>query len=481
MSNNKKNQENEKKLPPVDMNEPEEAVANQENIDDDDDVKIFASPDTSPAEAEAENEPDMFNLTAADTYTDLSIDEENTSRTQTKVAVLPKRLTEKYVKTDKPKKKSWFEPAGYTETVSSIHSVLKTVVFIIFITMLGCFLAYYAITRINDLYAFVKPSDEVEITIPENATVGEITDILYDAGIIEYPSFFKLYAEIKNASEVYEFVAGTYVLSPMMNYDEIFIKLEGTLERTIKRITIPEGYSVDEIIDLFVSEGLGTREGFVNTIQNYDFEYDFIDELNTLDLSKRKYRLEGYLYPDTYEFYTEKSEAYYIYKLLDRFEEMYNDEFKKRADDLGYSMNQIITIASMIEKEAKFHADFEFVSEVFHNRLKNPSSYPKLESDATVLYAYEMVNGEKLTEVLPEHLTVESPYNTYLVSGLPEGPISNPGFEAILAALYPEVKGYYYFVSSLDGTTLFGETYSEHQKNIKAVKELDDKFLAGGR
>ena len=244
-----------------------------------------------------ESNDDLFDMTS----TSDSLSDESQSSTATKVAVLPKKYTDLYSKKDENKKKSWFEPAGYTETVSTVHSVLKTVAYIVTITLVGCFLAYFAITRINDLYAFVKPDDEVEITIPDNATVNEITDILYDAGIIEYPSFFKLYAELKNASSRYEFKGGSYVVNPMMNYDELFIVLEGTVERTVKRITIPEGYTVEEIIDLFVSEGLGTKEGFENVIQNYDFEYDFIAELDAMDYTQRKYRLEGYLYPDTYE------------------------------------------------------------------------------------------------------------------------------------------------------------------------------------
>ncbi len=400
------------------------------------------------------------------------------SRTQTKVAVLPKHLTDQYKRSSKNNKKSWFEPAGYTESVSTIHSVLKTVVYIIFITMMGCFLAYFAITRINDLYAFVKPTDEVEVTIPENATINEIGKILHDAGIIEYPDFFKIYAELKNASERYEFKSGKYVLNPMMNYDELFVTLEGTIERSIKRITIPEGYTVDEIIDLFVQEGLGTKEGFENVIQNYDFEYDFVEELDKLDLSGRKYRLEGYLFPDTYEVYTGKSETYYIYKLLDRFDEIFIQKYKDRATELGFTIDQIVTLSSMVEKEAKLAADFEGIACVFHNRLKKPATFPKLQSDATAVYAIQILTGERITEVLPEHLTVNSPFNTYIVDGLPAGPISCPGYQAITCTLYPGESSYYYFVSNLEGTTYYASTKSEHDKNIAKVKAENEEYIA---
>lgn len=398
------------------------------------------------------------------------------NKSATKLAVLPKKYGKKYQKKPGDNKKSWFEPAGYTESVSSVHNILKTIVYIIFITVVGCSLAYYAITRINDLYAFVKDTDEVEIVIPENATVNEVADILYNAGIIDYPNFFKFYAELKNASERYDFKAGTYVVNPMMNYDQLFLWLEGTTKQSIVRITIPEGYTVDEIIDLFVAEGFGTREGFVNAIQNYEFENEFLKQIPFSENDSRHYRLEGYLYPDTYDVYTDKSEAYYIYKLLDRFEEVFSEKFQERANELGYTIDQIITIASMIEKEAKIQNEYEIISSVFHNRINNPAQFPKLESDATVVYAIQLATGERIKELSSEDLNIDSPYNTYKYNGLPPGPISNPGYESIASALYPENTKYYFFVSSLSGETFFASTLKEHEANIAKVKKLDEEF-----
>ncbi len=398
---------------------------------------------------------------------------------QTKVAVLPKKIKEKYstAKHDK-KKKSWFEPAGYTETVSTVHNVLKTVVYIVSITVIAAFLAYFAITRINDLYAFVKADDEVEVTIPENATVNEITEILADAGVINYPSFFKFYAQLKDASNRYEFKAGTYTVNPMMNYDQLFETFMGVEAQKILRVTIPEGYTVDEIIDLFVSLGIGTKEGFENAIQNYDFDYDFMPELDGLDNTQRKYRLEGYLFPDTYEFYSDRAETYYLYRLLDRFDEVYSQTFKDRAAELGMTMDEVITLASLIEKEALFQNDFEIISSVFHNRLNNPAFETNgyLESDATVVYAYQILTGERLKEVTAEHLAINSPYNTHEYKGLPPGAICNPGYEAIACALYPESTKYYYFVSALSGETFYATNYSTHKSNVSKVQKLNAEY-----
>lgn len=422
-------------------------------------------------------EDDADELDIFESDDDTNVPETKDSKSATKLAVLPKKYSSKY--SPKPaakKKKSWFEPAGYTESVSTVHNIIKTIIYIIFITVVGCFLAYYVITRINDLYAFVKDTDEVEIVVPENATVNEIADILYEAGIIEYPSFFKFYAELKNASERYAFKAGTYVVNPMMNYDQLFLWLEGTREQSIKRITIPEGYTVDEIINLFVAEGFGTREGFINAIQNYEFDNEFIKLIDNSPERGRHYRLEGYLYPDTYDVYTDKSEEYYIYKLLDRFEDIYSEKFQERAAELGLTMDQVITIASMIEKEAVIHNEYEVVSSVFHNRINNFVQYPNIESDATVVYAIQLATGKRVTELSEEDLKIDSKYNTYLYKGLPPGPISNPGYEAIASALYPENTKYYYFVSSLEGETFFAETYAAHQKNIAKVAELNKQY-----
>ncbi len=425
---------------------------------------------------DSEKESDIFTEEAEDMTEAATEKNSKENNAKTRLAVLPKKFSSKYEKKPENEKKSWFEPAGYTETVSTIHNIIKTIIYIVCITVIGCFLAYYVITRMNDLYAFVKPTDEVEIVVPENATVNEITDILYNAGIIEYPEFFKFYASLKNASERYNFKAGTYVVNPMMNYDQLFIWLEGTTERTIKRITIPEGYTVDEIINLFVEEGFGTREGFINTIQNYEFENEFVKVLDAMPERNVGYRLEGFLYPDTYDVYTNKSEAYYIYKLLDRFEEIYSEKFEARATELGLSMNEVITLASMIEKEGYLPSDYEIISSVFHNRLRNPASYPKLESDATTVYAIQLATGSRVTELTEADKAIDSPYNTYKYNGLPPGPIANPGYEAIVCALYPENTNYYFFVSSLEGETFYATYLWQHNQNIQKVNQLNEQY-----
>ena len=139
-------------------------------------------------------------------------------------------------------------------------------------------------------------------------------------------------------------------------------------------------------------------------------------------------------------------------------------------------MDQIITIASMIERETKIHNEYEIVSSVFHNRLNSRAKYPNLESDATVVYAIQIATGERVGELSTEDLNIDNRYNTYRYEGLPPGSISNPGYEAIASALYPESTKYYYFVSSLEGETFFATSYSQHQANIEKVKKLNEEY-----
>ena len=362
---------------------------------------------------------------------------------------------------------------GYTETSSTIMAVLKTVLYISFIIIVSGALAFFAISCANDMYAFVKSSEEVEIEVPEYASAADISEILAEDGVIKYPWLFRLYSKLKHVDryiaenpEKYAFVAGTHTVNGMMNYDELLINLRPRSTRTTKRLTIPEGYNVDDIIELFTSNGIGTREGFVDAINNGEYDYDFI---NDIDMSGgRHYRLEGYLYPDTYDFYTDNSESYYINKLLARFDEVYNRQLREYTEKSGFTVDQIVTIASIIEKEAYYASDFDKVSAVIHNRLNKPSDYPHLECDATTVYAWLVAKGEKPAEIKAEQLNFDSPYNTYINPGLTPGPICNPGLSAIQAAIYPADTDHYFFALGTDGKSHFFTDYSDHLKFINS-------------
>lgn len=360
-------------------------------------------------------------------------------------------------KTGRKNKKS---DGGYKGT--AISSILKAVIYIVAVIIVGGLIGFYGVMIGNDVFAFVKSDDEIEITIGENATTADLADALKEAGVIRYPGIFKLYASLRHDSKPY--VAGTYTVTPSMNYDTLRKEFHEKIpEATQISITIPEGYNVDQIIDLFIANGIGSREGFVDAIQNYNFEgYWFLDELNPSP--DRKYRLDGYLYPDTYYFYSTSSEISVLYKLLDRFGEIFPEEYRTECAEKNMTVDQLVTLASMIQMEAKYESEYGWISSVFHNRLNNPSYETQgyLQSDATTKYGL----AEPVEVITSLENQTDTPYNTYTRKGLPAGPITNPSYSAITWALYPADTDYYYFVAKKDGYNLFAKTSREHSLNV---------------
>ncbi len=345
-------------------------------------------------------------------------------------------------------------------------NVLKALLYIVFVFAAAGMLSYFAISVGNDVFALVKSDAEYTVVVPEGADIDDIADILAENGIIKYPTVFKIYSMLRKDNG--NFVAGEYSITPAQDYDDLLYAFKPKKpKRTEVSVTIPEGYTVDDIIDLFVSKGMGTREGFVDAIQNYDFEFWFLDELQGNMDPARPYRLEGYLFPDTYYFYSDSSEETILYKMLSNFNAKFPEEYKIRCEELGMTVDQVITLASIIQMEAKYADEYGKVSSVFHNRMNKPrETNGKLESDATIQYALD----ERKQDLTEADLNMDSPYNTYLYAGLPPGPISNPCLNAINWAMYPDKTDYYYFVATKTGRSLFAETLSEHNKNVASVR-----------
>ena len=359
------------------------------------------------------------------------------------------------------------------KTVNSgiVAALVKTCLYLVFVIIVSAFAGYYVITIGNDVFAFVKPEEPVMITVPEEATVEDIAELLHEGGIISYPEVFKLYAELKEDDG--KFIAGEYEVSPQLNYDQLLSEFKYTFVREIVRITIPEGYCVEDIIELFVSYGIGDRESFIHAINEVDYsEFRFVRELEESgNLEDRYYRLEGYLYPDTYDFYTDATPAQVVYKLLNNFNRKFKDVYYDRAKEIGLTVDEIVTIASFIQEEAYYLEEFENVASVFHNRLNNSAAFPCLESDATAAYAIHVLTGKRPEKIVPADLEVVSPYNTYKNEGLPPGAISSPGYDAIVTAMYPAKTDYYYFYTKQDKRTVFSKTLAEHQAAIRADSE----------
>ena len=369
-----------------------------------------------------------------------------------------------------------------------VSSLVKAIIYIMAILVVSGCLSVFAITVANDVFALVKSDEEITVTIPEGLSVKELGKILEKNGVINSAGIFNFYAKLRDKNP--SFVAGEYTVSPSMNYDQllsVFAKTVTTQAETVI-VVIPEGYTVNKIIDVLVNKyGLSTREDLTDAINNYDFDYWFIDQLEGNTSTYRTYRLEGYLYPDTYYYYSDASAVTIINKMLRNFDVKMKQTFKNctaPGDDYiekinnlcaarGRTFDQIVNLASLVQMEAYYDIEYGTIASVFNNRLNNPGYQTNgyLESDATLYYILQDNPPEHLTNA---HLNMDHPYNTRLYKGLPPGPITNPTYLAIKSALYPENTNYYYFVSKKDGYTLFATTLKEHNKNVEEALGSDE-------
>lgn len=288
----------------------------------------------------------------------------------------------------------------------------------------------------------------VIVTIPQGASTDRIAKELKKNNLIHSELFFKLMSRLSGTDGKYNY--GKFEVEKSAGYQALYKTLTsvGGVTETV-RVTIPEGYEIYKVADLLESKGLIDKDKFYYLIDNGNFDYDFIAEI-----PEREMRLEGYLFPDTYEF-VPNDEFGIINEMLGRFEEFYL-KYKESIDNSYLSMDEVITLASIIEREAG-SADKLLVSSVFHNRI-NSTDYPYLQSCATVQYVLK----ERKPVLSLEDTKIDSPYNTYINKGLPIGPIASPGEESIAAALNPAQTNYYFFVLGSDGQHHFTTTYQEH-------------------
>ncbi len=326
----------------------------------------------------------------------------------------------------------------------------------------------------------VDPDDATpyEVVIPQNASASKIADMLYHAcgegerGLIVSSASFKVYVDFVGKAN--NLKAGTYRLSKNMTIPEIVdVLAAGNPARRTTRLVVIEGKTVEEIArTIRDNENIETdADAFLAMCRDASAfaKYPFIAELN--NAGERRYVLEGYLFPDTYDIYADSTPEEILDKMLTRYYEVYKGEWVSRAEELDMTRDQVMTLASIIEREASDPEDFYKVSAVFHNRL---NAGMKLESCATLNY----ITGQDRLVFTENEMSIVSSYNTYLNAGLPIGPISNPGAAAIQAALYPNEEyleeGYLFFCNANPQETrslVFSKTYEEHQENVARYKQ----------
>ena len=246
--------------------------------------------------------------------------------------------------------------------------------------------------------------------------------------------------------------------------------LSGSPE-TVK-VTFPEGYTTEQIAARLEKNNVCTAEQFLEAVDTVDVSsYDF---LNGIDFSKRDYRLDGYLFPDTYEFDVLAKPEDVIYKMLNRFNNIFKPAYYDQLEELGLTVDQAVILASIVEKEAKLDSDRSPIAGVFVNRfLHGGDELSLFQSDATVRYAYQRAYGRELDHALSEELDIDDPYNTYVYPGFTPGPICSPGEASLIGAVYPSNHDFYYFVAKRDGSggNVYSRTYEEH---VQAIKDQEN-------
>lgn len=312
-----------------------------------------------------------------------------------------------------------------------------------------------AVTVTKDMMTTENQEDEDgNSTTVDVADIDAVAEMLYNEGLIKYKWLFGLFSSFSHAKDKIQ--AGTYILNMNFDYRALvngMTKSGGELVTT--DVTIPEGYNSYQIVSLLDSEGVCDADDLWDAMANYEFDYDFLDDSTLGD----KLRLEGYLFPDTYTFYVGDSASRVIGKLLTNFKNKWTEDMQEQADELGYSQYEILTIASMIEKEAGADSERATIASVIYNRLNSDTTGKLLQIDATIYYAIADTEDEFSTDF-------DSPYNTYKYPGLTPGPIANPGIASIKAALDPESTNYYYYALGTDNLHRFFATYEEHQAFI---------------
>lgn len=380
-------------------------------------------------------------------------------------------------KTEKPKAKQ-------TSNKKGIKKHALAVMFAAIIIFTTAFSAL-GISCINDILAIGRESETITVNIPEDATTDEVIEILADNGVIKQEFFCKLYYQaitwFKNLNKDGEppepvYKSGPHYVDRGMGLEGCLLTIRGIVkENDTVTLVFPEGWTIYQIVDKLDEFNVCDREELLTALASTEFDFDYIDSIPYN--ANRTFTLEGYIFPDTYEFYEDSDANTVIRKFLESSDTIWTDEMQARADELGMTRDEIIIIASIIQREAANKEQMSMISAVLHNRLNNSATYPTLECDSTVNYI-EFFVGPMSGMSESDYYIYAHDYNTYSSEGLPPGPICNPGEDAIMAALYPSeaYDDYFFFRHDKYGKIYMARTDAEHSANGIEVNRVNNQY-----
>lgn len=352
------------------------------------------------------------------------------------------------------------------EKPSKSEGCLMKLLYTFLIVGVSGFLASMMLIFVLDSMAINRSEKAVDLEIPSGATTSDIADALVEKGLIDNAFCFRIYSKIAKADGKWQ--PGAFIVSPDMGYATLVETLQVMTPRETVTVTIPEGFTVEEMAKLLKEKGVCEPESFYEAVVHGDFDYDFIEAIPDASSGHygRCYRLEGYLFPDTYNFYVGSSGETVVERMLENFDRKLTPELRQQIADRGWTIDQAVIMASLIEGEAASDEDMEKVSRVLQNRMVPGSGFPKLQLCSTRDYVRGLmptIKGVAVTSVA---------YNTYEREGLPVGAINNPGLRALNAALNPsndaEVAKCYFFATDYKtGITYYSETLSQHNQVIR--------------
>ncbi|MCD7846836.1 MAG: endolytic transglycosylase MltG [Oscillospiraceae bacterium] len=343
------------------------------------------------------------------------------------------------------------------------YTVYGGIVLATLVLCVSILISLFIIVVIRDVLGIESNDNEFTIYIEEGSSTWDIADQLYDEGIIQYKEVFVAFAKIMGADG--NMYPGDLDVAYNMSYADIIDDLmEARESKETVTITFIEGITLYEAAQLLENNGVCDADEFIYTFNSTVFGYDYEQYVSSESLKLYKY--EGFLFPDTYEFYVGDTAYNVAKKIRERTDEILTSEVIARAEEIGYSLEDVVILASIVQKEAGSTDDMPAVASVFINRLNNPEQYPRLQSDATTAY---------IDNIITQVMTVSSQtmcdaYDTYTCLGLPVGAICNPGADAINAVLYADDTNYYYFCTDPEtGIAYFASTYDEHIANCELL------------